>query len=244
MKKYELSYKIIIIQRKSVSNSLIYKKKIINMKFIDEKIIEYSEKFTKNENALLEEIRLTTMKREDSSMLSGFHQGRFFSLLSKLMSPDCILEVGTYMGYSALCFAEGLSKNGKVYTIDILEENMNIAKSYFERSEYKNQIVPLVGNAVDIISNFNETIDMVFIDADKINYRNYYEAVLPKMRAGGLIIADNVLWSGRVLDAAEGKETDEDTKALHKLNELITNDDRVENVLLPLRDGLMLARKK
>lgn len=213
-------------------------------KFIDEKITEYSENYTQNESKLLEEIRLTTGKRDDSSMLSGFHQGRFFSLLSKLMSPGCILEIGTYMGYSALCFAEGLSSNGKIYTIDISDSTMKIAEDYFNRSEYKNQIVPLLGNALDIISNFNEIIDMVFIDADKVNYINYYEAVLPKMRQGGLIIADNVLWSGKVLDAAEGKDAEADTKALHKFNEIVTNDDRVENVLLPLRDGLMLVRKK
>jgi caffeoyl-CoA O-methyltransferase len=214
------------------------------MKFIDEKIIEYSEKYTKNESALLEDIRLKTMSRDDSSMLSGFHQGRFFSMISKLISPECILEIGTYVGYSTLCFAEGLRREGKIYTIDINENDMKIAKSYFDKSEYKSKIVPLLGNAIDIISDFKETIDMVFIDADKVNYINYYEAVLPKMRQGGLIIADNVLWSGKVLDAAEGREADEDTKALHKLNEVVTNDNRVENVLLPLRDGLMLIRKK
>jgi caffeoyl-CoA O-methyltransferase len=215
------------------------------MNFIDEKILEYSDGFTGKESELLEEIRLNTTKnRDDSAMLSGFHQGRFLAMLSKLMSPHCILEIGTYVGYSTLCFAEGLSRDGKIHTIDINEENINIANSYFKKSEYKNKIIPLLGNALGIIHNFNETIDMVFIDADKTNYINYYEAVLPKMRTGGLIIADNVLWSGKVLDAAQGKEADEDTKALHRFNEIINNDNRVENVLLPLRDGLMLARKK
>lgn len=212
---------------------------------IDQKIQEYSDGFTSRESELLEEIRLnTTQNRDDSAMLSGFHQGRFLALLSHLMSPHCILEIGTYVGYSTLCFAEGVSHHGKIYTIDISEENINIANSYFKKSEYQNKIVPLLGNALEIIHNFNETIDMVFIDADKINYINYYEAVLPKMRTGGLIIADNVLWSGEVIDAAQGNEASEDAKALHKFNEVVNNDNRVENVLLPLRDGLMLVRKK
>lgn len=156
-----------------------------------------------------------------------------------MIRPKVVLEIGTYLGYSTLCFAEGLADDGKVITLDVNGETNKVARSFVERTEYKGCIEFHLGNAVEIIPNLPETFDLVFIDADKPNYSNYYNLVFDKVRTGGFIIADNVLWSGKVLD----EEKDEDTQALHEFNKMIVADTRVSNVLLSIRDGLMIVRK-
>lgn len=211
---------------------------------IDQRIQEYAERFTSQESEILTELRLKTFEeRQDKNMLSGFYQGRLLSMLSHMVAPKYVLEIGTYMGYSALCLAEGLVEGGKVVSIDVNEETNAIAKDFWRRAAFDDMIEAHLGEAAGIIGDLPMTFDLVFIDADKENYSNYYDIVFPKMRTGGLIIADNVLWSGEVLDAEAGKDVDESTAALHAYNEKISSDARVTNLLLPVRDGLMVARK-
>ena len=208
---------------------------------INSPITEYAESFTSGESAVLAELREHCYAHyEDSSMLSGFVQGRILSMFSHMIRPKVVLEIGTYLGYSALCFAEGLADGGKVITLDIQEDTNKVARSYVEKTEYAGRIEFLLGFGTDIIPNLSETFDLVFIDADKPNYSNYYDLVFDKVRPGGFIIADNVLWSGKVLEEIK----DENTQALHNYNQKILADDRVENVLFPIRDGLMIACKK
>jgi caffeoyl-CoA O-methyltransferase len=212
---------------------------------IDKQIQDYSQRFTSAESPLLTEIREKTFsERADKNMLSGFYQGRFLAMLSKIISPVNILEIGTYMGYSALCLAEGLTENGKLITIDPQPETHEIATAFFKKSEFANQIDARFGFATDIIPTLNETFDLIFIDADKPNYANYFDLVLPKLRIGGIIIADNVLWSGHVLEVEKGNEDDESCVALHEFNKKILADERVSNVLMTIRDGLMIIRKE
>jgi caffeoyl-CoA O-methyltransferase len=203
-------------------------------------VISYAEKFTSDESAVLRELREHCYAHfEDSAMLSGFVQGRILSMFSRMIRPRVVLEIGTYLGYSALCFAEGLADGGQVITLDVNEETNKVARSFVEKSEYKGAIDFRLGPATEIIPTLNETFDLVFIDADKPNYSNYYRLVFDKVRAGGFIIADNVLWSGKILDA----EKDENALALHDFNQMVQADDRVSNVLLPIRDGLMVICK-
>jgi predicted O-methyltransferase YrrM len=173
-------------------------------------------------------------------MLSGTLQGRFLSMLSKLIAPKRVLEIGTYTGYATLCLAEGLVNGGEIDTIDKNEELMDFQRKYFDRSGFGTQIHQHLGNAIDLIPNLKHDYDLVFLDADKTNYLNYFELVLPKTRSGGLILSDNVLWSGKVTQKADPK--DKDTQVLQKFNKLIASDPRVESVILPLRDGLTLSR--
>jgi caffeoyl-CoA O-methyltransferase len=202
-----------------------------------EEIQKYAEQHTSGESDVLRELREHCYAHySDSSMLSGFVQGSMFSWMIR---PKSVLEIGTYLGYSALCFAEGLTKGGKVITLDVEEETNKVARSFVERTEYRDRIEFHLGPALEIISTLPETFDLVFIDADKPNYSNYYNAVFDKLRPGGIIIADNVLWSGRVLDG----EKDENTKALHEFNQMVLADERVSNVLFPVRDGLMVVCK-
>jgi caffeoyl-CoA O-methyltransferase len=211
------------------------------MEFIAKEIELYAEDHTSKESTYLEELnRETNQKVLQPRMLSGHLQGRILSMLSKLHKPKNILEIGTYTGYSALCLAEGLQNSGTLHTIDINEELAPLSRKYFDKSGYGKNIVQHLGNALDIIPTLNENWDIVFIDADKSNYINYYNLVLDKMSTGGLIICDNVLWSGKVLLNAD--KLDEDTLTLKHLNRLIQNDTRVENLLLPVRDGLLLAK--
>ena len=212
---------------------------------MDKNLIAYAENYTAPESEVLREIaRECYAKRADSSMLSGFYQGRVLSLLTKMIAPRIVLEIGTYLGYSALCFAEGLAADGKVITLDVNAEMHAAAKSFAAKSEYRDRIEFRLGNAVEIIPALNETLDLVFIDADKENYSNYYRLVFDKLRVGGYIIADNVLWSGKVLEAENGAEVEPNTRALHEFNRMVLNDKRVANVLLPIRDGLMIVRKE
>jgi caffeoyl-CoA O-methyltransferase len=211
------------------------------MNEIKNELTEYAERFTSGESEVLRELREHCYAHyEDSSMLSGFVQGRILSMFSRMILPYIVLEIGTYLGYSALCFAEGLVDGGKVITLDVNEETNKVARSFVEKTEYKDRIEFHLGNAVEIIPSLPETFDLVFIDADKSNYSNYYNLVFDKVRPGGFIIADNVLWSGKVLK----DEKDEDTQALHDFNQMVLADDRVSNVLLPIRDGLMVVCKQ
>lgn len=205
-----------------------------------EEIIDYSEQFTSAESDVLQELREHCYANfEDKAMLSGFVQGRILSMFSHMIRPKVVLEIGTYLGYSALCFAEGLADGGKVITLDIQEDTNRVARSFVEKSAYSDRIEFHVGFATEIIPTLPETFDLVFIDADKPNYSNYFDLVVDKARPGGFIIADNVLWSGKVIE----NEKDENTQALHNYNKKILADTRVENVLLPIRDGLMVSRK-
>ncbi|MGB6035064.1 MAG: O-methyltransferase [Cryomorphaceae bacterium] len=214
------------------------------MEFIDPELDKYVHHHTKAENDLLNELnRETYLKVLQPRMLSGHVQGRILSMYSKLIQPKRILEIGTYTGYSALCLAEGLAEGGILHTIEKNEELQSIINRYVERAELTDRIKLHIGDALPIIESMDATFDLVFIDADKTNYLNYYEAILPKMKSGGCIIADNVLWSGKVLDEKELKN-DPDTAVLNEFNKAVTADERVENVLLPVRDGLMVIRKK
>ena len=211
------------------------------MSYIDNPLTAYAEQHTSDESEVLQELRRECYEHyADSSMLSGFYQGRVLSMLSHMVRPNVVLEIGTYLGYSALCFAEGLAENGKVITLDIQESTNRVAREFVAKTEYRDRIEFHLGVATEIIPTLPETFDLVFIDADKPNYSNYYNLVFDRVRPGGFIIADNVLWSGRVLEA----EKDESTQALYDFNEMVLADDRVANVLLPIRDGLMVVRKK
>ena len=206
-----------------------------------DEVIKYSEEMTSGESAVLQELRAHCYAHyEDSAMLSGFFQGRVLSMLSHMIKPKVVLEIGTYLGYSALCLAEGLADGGKVITLDVQEDSNRVAREFVAKTEFNDRIEFLLGPATDLIPNLNETFDLVFIDADKPNYSNYYNLVFDKVRPGGFIIADNVLWSGKVIEA----EKDENTQALHDFNKRVLADDRVANVLLSIRDGLMVVRKK
>lgn len=209
------------------------------MIFTDE-IQNYAESFTSDESAVLKELREHCYTHyEDRAMLSGFVQGRVLAMFSKMVRPKVVLEIGTYLGYSALCFAEGLAKGGKVITLDIQEDTNKVARSFVERSEFAKQIEFHLGFATEVIPTLPETFDLVFIDADKPNYSNYYNLVFDRVRPGGFIIADNVLWSGKVLDPGD----DENAAALAEFNKVVLADERVSNVLLPIRDGLMVVCK-
>ena len=211
------------------------------MEFIDESLDRYVCDHTAAENDLLKIInRETHLEVLQPRMLSGHFQGRVLSMLSKMMRPERILEIGTYTGYSALCLAEGLTKSGKLYTIDVNEELESRVRGYFEQSDYSEQIDYIIGDAMHVIPSMNEKWDLVFIDADKMNYINYYNLIFSQVKIGGYIIADNVLWSGKVADETK---IDKDTLLLRSFNDLVSNDERVEEVLLPIRDGLMIARK-
>lgn len=210
------------------------------MNEIKNELTEYAESFTSGESTVLRELREHCYAHyEDKAMLSGFVQGRVLSMFSNMIRPRVVLEIGTYLGYSALCFAEGLADGGKVITLDVNQGTNTVARSFVEKSAYAGQIEFHLGDAAEIIPSLPETFDLVFIDADKPNYSNYYDLVFDKVLTGGFIIADNVLWSGRVLK----DEKDEDTQALHDFNEMVLADERVSNVLLPIRDGLMVVRK-
>ncbi|MEO8072360.1 MAG: O-methyltransferase [Acidobacteriota bacterium] len=215
------------------------------MEFISAQIQSYAEKHTSGESEILTELRRKTFEtRNDKSMLSGFYQGRLLAMFSKMIAPRRILEIGTYMGYSALCLAEGLSDDGKIITLDMQPETHAIAKSFWAKSDFGDKIDGRLGDATEIIPMLNESFDLVFIDADKPNYANYYDLVFPKMRVGGLIIADNVLWSGEVLKVENGETDDESTIALYEYNKKINADKRVSNILFAVRDGLMIVRKE
>jgi len=209
--------------------------------FLPDKIDKYAVNHSEDEPKILKELSKETWQKVlIPRMLSGHYQGRLLSMLSKLTNPKSILEIGTYTGYSALCLAEGLQKEGTLYTIDKNEELFDIQKKYFNKSDYKNQIKQYLGSALDIIPTINDTFDLVFIDADKPNYSNYFHAIIGKMNKGGVIISDNVLWSGKVVEKVDKKDIS--TLEIIKYNTLLKEDIRIETVLLPIRDGLTISR--
>ena len=211
------------------------------MHFISSELENYVEKHSENEPQLLADLnRETYQKVLLPRMLSGHFQGRVLSMLSKLIRPLNILEIGTYTGYSALCLAEGMQDSGSLHTIDIKEELVDLQRKYFDKSSWGKQIVQHLGQATAIIPTLDLKFDLVFIDADKENYLNYYEMIVPKMNKGGIILSDNVLWSGKVLEELNPKDTS--TAVLLKYNKLLQEDPRVETVLLPIRDGLTVSR--
>lgn len=213
------------------------------MHFIPDNIDDYVVKHSENEPELLQQLnRETNQKILIPRMLSGHYQGRLLSIISKLVNPKNILEIGTYTGYSALCLAEGMQTNGELHTIDRNEELVDFQRKYFDKSEYGNQIFQHLGNALDIIPKLDKTFDLVFIDADKENYSNYFHVIIDKLNPGGIILSDNVLWSGKVLEKTFKKD-DACTPALIEYNALLKNDKRVETILLPIRDGLTISRK-
>lgn len=214
------------------------------MEFLDPDLEKYIDAHTEPESELLYKInRDTHTEVLKPRMLSGHLQGRVLSMLSHMIQPENILEIGTYTGYSALCMAEGMKENGKLITIDVNEELKERVMDYFQSSEFSDKIEMKIGKALEIIPKLNKSWDMVFIDADKSNYLNYYKLCIDQVRKGGYILVDNVLWSGKVLEKNR-KKLDKDTESMLEFNEFVHQDDSVQNVLFPIRDGLMILRKK
>lgn len=213
------------------------------MHFLPEKLDDYVVAHSENEPELLQQLtRETYQKILQPIMLSGPYQGRVLGMISKLIHPKTILELGTFTGYATLCLAEGLQKDGEIDTIDVNEELVDFQRKYFDKSGYGKQINQHLGNALDIIPTLNKTFDLVFIDADKPNYVNYFHQIINKLNPGGIILSDNVLWHGKVIEPLDPK--DSSTKAVLEFNSLLKNDPRIETVLLPIRDGLTISRKK
>ena len=211
------------------------------MNFLPEKIDEYVVDNSQKEPQILQELTKETWQRVlNPRMLSGAFQGRILSMISKIINPKDILEIGTYTGYSAICIAEGISNEATIDTIDKNEELEDIQNKYFKKSGFRDQIKLHIGNALEIIPTLDKKFDLVFIDADKSNYCNYFNLVIGKMKKGGIILSDNVLWSGKVVEKLDKKDID--TKALLEYNRLLNSDPRVETVLLPIRDGLSISR--
>jgi caffeoyl-CoA O-methyltransferase len=211
------------------------------MHFLSDELENYIEQHSQNEPELLAQLNKETYQKILlPRMLSGHFQGRVLSMLSKLIRPINILEIGTYTGYSALCLCEGIQENGVLHTIDIKEELIDFQRKYFDKSPWGNQIFQHLGEAIDIIQILDLKFDLVFIDADKENYIHYFHLILPKMNKGGIILSDNVLWSGKVLETLQ--HNDISTKVLLEYNLLLKNDSRIETVLLPIRDGLTVSR--
>jgi len=211
------------------------------MHFISDELDDYVTQHSENEPELLAALNKETYQKILlPRMLSGHFQGRVLSMLSKLIRPKSILEIGTYTGYATLCLCEGLQENGTVHTIDINEELVDFQRKYFDKSPWGNQITQHLGDALEIIPNLNTKFDLVFVDADKENYISYFNMIVPMMEKGGIILSDNVLWSGKVLEPVHPK--DKSTKELLEYNQLLKEDPRVETVLLPIRDGLTVSR--
>tara|TARA_B100001109_G_scaffold73019_1_gene59662 strand:- start:3104 stop:3748 length:645 start_codon:yes stop_codon:yes gene_type:complete len=210
--------------------------------FIDSKIFNYSlSKSTKEPKILNDLNRETHLKILNPRMLSGHYQGRILSLVSKIIKPKTVLEIGTYTGYSTICLSEGLDKNGSIHTIDHNEELLVIQNKYFKKAGISEKVKQYTGDATKIVKKLNLDFDLVFIDADKENYPLYFDSIIEKVKPGGVIIADNILWSGKILEKVE--EEDYATKSIIEFNDKVNNDDRVETIILPIRDGLSLIRK-
>lgn len=213
------------------------------MRFLPEKLDDYVVAHSQKEPELLQQLsRETWQKVLAPRMLSGHFQGRVLSMVSKIINPKNVLEIGTYTGYSALCLVEGIQPKGQLHTIDTNEELYDLQRKYFDKSGFGNQIIQHTGNALNIIPTIDKTFDLVFIDADKQNYPNYLEIILPKLKSGSVILSDNVLWTGKVIEKIQ--KGDKDTEALLKYNKMINEHSQLETVLLPIRDGLTLTRVK
>lgn len=212
------------------------------MEFLPKEIESYCDNHTSPENEVLKNLnRHTHLNVMQPRMLSGHFQGRFLSMLSNMIKPKYILEIGTYTAYAAICLAEGLPENGKLITIDNNEELQDLVHDQIKKGNFEDKIIPMLGNAMDILPTLNYDFDMVFIDADKSNYINYYNMLIDKLKPGAYIIADNMLWSGKIL--MDSEKMDLDTLTIHQYNEMLMSDNRVEQILLPIRDGLSVARK-
>ena len=210
--------------------------------FIDDNILNYSISKSEKESKLLNDLyRETYLKVLNPRMISGHYQGRILSLISKIISPKKILEIGTYTGYSAICLCEGLDNDGVLHTIDNNKELIEIQNKYFKKANLTNKIVQHSGDAKNILPSLDEEFDIVFIDADKESYPEYYDLIINKVSSGGIIIADNILWSGKILEKVE--KDDQATKSIIEFNNKIIEDDRVKNIILPIRDGLNIIRK-
>ncbi len=210
---------------------------------IDESILNYISKCSTDEPELLKELtRETYLKAINPRMISGHIQGLLLSIISQAIAPKAILELGTYTGYSAICLAQGLAEQGVLHTIEKNDEIIRFPETYFKKANLIDKIKIHIGNALDIIPTFNIKFDLIFLDADKKNYSKYYDLCFDRLNPGGIILADNVLWNGKVLDPATYSEPD--TIAIMEFNEKVKNDNRVETVMLPLRDGLTIIRKK
>lgn len=213
------------------------------MYFLPEDLDQYIVTHSEQEPKLLQQLtRETYQKILQPIMLSGPYQGRVLSMISKLVHPKNILELGTFTGYSTLCLAEGMKRDGELHTIDINEELVDFQRKYFDKSEFGSQIIQHTGSALNLIPTLDVTFDLVFIDADKPNYSNYFHLVIDKLNPGGIILSDNVLWHGKVVEPLDDK--DKSTKAVLDYNKLLKNDERIETVILPIRDGLTISRKK
>lgn len=212
------------------------------MHFIAEKLDRYVVNHSEDEPDLLKQLtRETYQKILQPRMLSGHYQGRVLSMISKLVNPVSILEIGTYTGYSALCLAEGMQPSGELHTIDINEELVTFQRKYFDKSDYGKQIIQYLGDALDIIPKLDQTFDLIFIDADKENYPKYFNTIIDKLNVGGIILSDNVLWSGKVIETIQPEDIT--TRALIEYNDILKNDKRIKTVILPIRDGLTISRK-
>ena len=211
------------------------------MHLVSQEIEKYIDQHCSDESDALQQLnRKTQTDVLMPQMLSGKVQGQFLLMISHAVQPNRVLEIGTYTGYSAICLAAGLLENGKLFTIDINEELEQIVKTHVEKAGLQHKIIQIIGDATKEINNLNETFDIVFIDADKQNYSLYYDLVIDKVRTGGFILADNVLWSGKIID----EKKDKDTQKLAEFNDKIQQDNRVENVIVSMRDGIMMMRKK
>lgn len=211
------------------------------MDFIDKDIMNYVVNNSEDEPEILKELAIETYQKIlQPRMLSGHPQGRILSFLSKIIKPKRILEIGTYTGYGTICLAEGLANNGKIITIDKNEEIIDFQNKYFEKSGYRDKIIQLHGEALDLIKTLDDKFDIVFLDADKENYIKYYKSVSNKISKGGILISDNVLWSGKVLEPS--KSNDLETDILNKFNQLLKNDKKFETVIIPIRDGISISR--
>jgi predicted O-methyltransferase YrrM len=213
--------------------------KYINNDKLNEYLINHSEK----EPELLSNLnRETNLKVLQPRMISGTYQGRLLSVISKIINPKKILEIGTFTGYSTLCLAEGLDENGEIHTVDINEELYDLQRKYFKKSSFNNNITQHLGNALDIIPKLDRDFDLIFLDADKINYPKYLDILIVRLKKGGVLLSDNVLWDGKVLNEISHK--DKSTKAIVKYNELLNNRSDMDSVILPIRDGITISRKK
>ncbi|MDB4059017.1 O-methyltransferase [bacterium] len=213
--------------------------KYINNDKLNEYLINHSEK----EPELLSNLnRETNLKVLQPRMISGTYQGRLLSVISKIINPKKILEIGTFTGYSTLCLAEGLDENGEIHTVDINEELFDLQRKYFKKSSFNNNITQHLGNALDIIPKLDRDFDLIFLDADKINYPKYLDILIVRLKKGGVLLSDNVLWDGKVLNEISHK--DKSTKAIVKYNELLNNRSDMDSVILPIRDGITISRKK
>ncbi|MDA8859243.1 O-methyltransferase [Flavobacteriaceae bacterium] len=213
--------------------------KYINNEKLDEYLINHSEK----EPELLSNLnRETNLKVLQPRMISGAYQGRLLSLISKIINPKKILEIGTFTGYSTLCLAEGLRENGEIHTLDINEELCSLQRKYFKKSSFNSNIIQHLGNALDIIPKLDQDFDLIFLDADKINYPKYLDILIVRLKKGGVLLSDNVLWDGKVLNQISQK--DKSTKAIVEYNKLLNNRNDMDSVILPIRDGITISRKK